>query len=66
MSTNILRKFTVRLFVDDVEVLKQYYPHVGYNHILRALARRHVRELESSTAKRLSSSEVTQTEGETG
>jgi hypothetical protein len=53
-------KVTVRMFAYDVDQLKSFYPGTGYNRVLRALARRHVRALEAQLAKRLSPKELEQ------
>ena len=53
-----MKKVTLRLFSLDVEVLKQFYPEIGYNHIVRALVHRHARQLEANAKQRLSKSEL--------
>jgi hypothetical protein len=53
MSEPGMRKITVRLFESDLEVLRQYYPVIGYNKILRLLVRKHVRDLLSKTQELL-------------
>jgi hypothetical protein len=47
------RKITIRLFEDDLDMLKQAYPHTGYNQVVRALVTRHVRRLRNVTAEKL-------------
>lgn len=56
--TQNLRKYTVRLEPNVVEGLKQFYPHAGYNHVLRALTRRHLAELQQRVDKILSEREL--------
>jgi len=34
---NRLKKVTLRLFADDVEVLKRAYPCEGYNKVIRSI-----------------------------
>ncbi len=53
-----MKKVTARYYEYDIEQLKLFYPGTGYNQVLRALARRHVRALEAHMAKRLTSTEL--------
>lgn len=48
-----LKKVTVRLFTDDLELLRIAYPHCGYNEILRALTAKHCKRLREVTAEKL-------------
>jgi hypothetical protein len=57
-SESRMRKVTLRLFAADVEVLKKFYPELGYNHPVRALVHKHCRQLETNAALRLSQSEI--------
>jgi hypothetical protein len=55
-----MRKVTLRLFEDDVRTLRSFYPEVGYNFVVRALVRRHCRQLEASATARLRQGELTE------
>lgn len=44
-----LKKTTIRLHVDTLDMLRKYYPSSGYNEVLRALSDRHVRKLLAAT-----------------
>ncbi len=56
--TEPMKKITVRLFEDDLTKLRIYYPTVGYNAILRALTRKHIRLLDHKTTERMSHEEL--------
>lgn len=45
-------KVTIRLSSADVELLKKYYPQ-NYNKILRALVKKHLRNLDQMVATKL-------------
>jgi hypothetical protein len=47
MSDRALKKMTLRLFEDDLEVLRAAYPASGYNEVVRALVSKHVRRLKN-------------------
>ena len=42
-----LKKTTIRLFEDDLEILQQVYPATGYNKVIRALVAKHVRKIRN-------------------
>lgn len=46
-------KISLRLFSKDHDMLKKYYPAVGYNEIIRSLVHRHVKKLELKTQQHL-------------
>jgi len=52
-----LRKMTLRLFDDDLDLLRVAYPHCGYNEVVRALVSKHCRRLREITAERLGADE---------
>jgi hypothetical protein len=51
-------KISLRLFSNDHELLKKYYPAVGYNEIIRSLVHRHVKKLEQKTQQHLEDPEL--------
>lgn len=46
-----LRKITIRVDDNDLDALREAYPKRGYNWVIRALVRRHVRQLQARTAE---------------
>lgn len=48
-------KITCRVFARDMDLIRQFFPHVGYNEVFRVLIRKTVNSLER---KRLSLNEV--------
>ncbi len=46
-------KISLRLFSTDHDLLKKYYPAVGYNEVIRSLVHRHVRKLELKTKEHM-------------
>lgn len=55
-----LEKITLRLYLGDIRTLSDFYPKTGYNRVIRALVRRHVRALKEkdSTESRISTVEI--------
>ena len=49
-----LKKITLRLNEDDLENLRQFYQHAGYNKIIRALVAQHVSRLNERLSEKLS------------
>jgi hypothetical protein len=49
-----LKKITLRLNEDDLENLRQFYLHAGYNKIIRALVAQHVSRLNERLSEKLS------------
>lgn len=58
MGTGRLKKYTVRLWEDDVERIRLYYPNLGHNLIARVLLHRHRIALDNHVAERLSQREL--------
>jgi hypothetical protein len=52
-SDRPLRKMTLRLFDDDLSLLRVAYPHSGYNEVVRALVSKHCRMLRTVTVEKL-------------
>lgn len=48
-ATEPTRKVTIRLFETDYQLLRQYFPKVGYNHAIRSIVRKSIQMLERRT-----------------
>jgi len=48
-SPREMQKITLRLYADDLAVLRQAYPHSGYNRPIRSIVSKHVRKLLALT-----------------
>lgn len=51
-------KVTLRLYEEDVETLKTFFPTGGYNAAIRNMVNRLVKELQKKTSERLSALEM--------
>ncbi len=58
MAKEELKKVTLRVFASDYELLKIYYPKNGPNLMMRAILRKHIREMENQRSARVSQTEV--------
>lgn len=58
-----MRKQTIRLFEEDLEALRKFYPQSGYNIAIRTLVHRHVVRLQNRVAA-VETSEVPRIEEE--
>jgi hypothetical protein len=45
-----LVKITVRVYQDDMDLLRMAYQHRGYNEVVRALVARHARRLKNAAS----------------
>lgn len=43
----------IRFFKGDLERLQQFYPNIGYNHVVRTLVRKHLKALEERLAEKI-------------
>lgn len=51
MAKGDLEKVTIRLHAGDKDKLNDYYPHVGYNVVIRELVRNFIRKIEEKTSR---------------
>ena len=45
------KKITLRLFSDDLDILRTAYPGIGYNQVVRSLVAKHVRRLRAAAVE---------------